>query len=138
MKALIDTNILIHAVVTSDKRKHDIAASVVQQCFKDGGYISLQNIGELYFRSKKNLDYGEMEVVKSLALGILKSKNWIKLFYNDQTMHKVISNDREHFDFWDSVLYFTMLENGITTIITENEKDFKRFGGIEVINPFKQ
>jgi hypothetical protein len=30
-----------------------------------------------------------------------------------------------------------MKENGIDTIITENEKDFKKIPGIKVINPFK-
>ena len=31
-----------------------------------------------------------------------------------------------------------MLENGITTIITENEEDYKNLKGIDVINPFKK
>jgi len=32
----------------------------------------------------------------------------------------------------------TVLDNGIKTIYTANEDDFKKFSGIEVINPFKQ
>jgi predicted nucleic acid-binding protein len=31
-----------------------------------------------------------------------------------------------------------MKENNVYTIVTENEKDFKKIKGIKVINPFKK
>ena len=40
--------------------------------------------------------------------------------------------------FWDALLAATMEENSIETIITENEKDFKKIKWIKAINPFKQ
>ncbi len=40
--------------------------------------------------------------------------------------------------FWDALIAETMLENGVSTIYTENEKDFKKMRGINAINPFKQ
>jgi len=38
---------------------------------------------------------------------------------------------------FDAYLVATMLSNGVTTIYTHNEKDFKIFDEIEVVNPFK-
>ena len=39
--------------------------------------------------------------------------------------------------FWDALIAACMLEKGIKTIVTENERDFKRIPGITIINPFK-
>jgi len=39
--------------------------------------------------------------------------------------------------FWDALIAACMLENGISTIVTENEADFKRIPGITTSNPFK-
>jgi predicted nucleic acid-binding protein len=40
--------------------------------------------------------------------------------------------------FWDALIVATMEENSIDTIITENEKDFKKVKWIKTINPFKK
>ncbi len=39
--------------------------------------------------------------------------------------------------YWDALLASTMARNGVHAILTEDEKDFKRFPGLEVINPFR-
>jgi predicted nucleic acid-binding protein len=39
--------------------------------------------------------------------------------------------------FWDALIAACMLENGIETIITENERDFKKIPNIIVSNPFR-
>jgi predicted nucleic acid-binding protein len=41
-------------------------------------------------------------------------------------------------NFWDALIVATMEENSIDTIITENEKDFKKVKWIKTINPFKK
>lgn len=40
-------------------------------------------------------------------------------------------------NFWDALIVACMLEYGVDTIVTENERDFKRIPGITVVNPFK-
>jgi len=39
--------------------------------------------------------------------------------------------------FWDALIAACMLEHGVRTIVTENERDFKRIPGIMALNPFK-
>jgi len=39
--------------------------------------------------------------------------------------------------YYDALLAATMLENEITTIYTENVKDFERIPGIKTVNPFE-
>ena len=38
--------------------------------------------------------------------------------------------------FWDALIAACMLEYGIGTIVTENERDFRKIPGLKVINPF--
>ncbi len=137
MKALIDTNILVYAIDNSDINRHLVARKLVSSCFKEGAYISTQNIGEFYYSCKRKLSPHLLEAAKALVTAIIISKAWVKVSYDGAIVSKAIANDRGQFDFWDLVLYFTMLESRVTKIITENEKDFKQFGGIDVINPFK-
>ena len=40
--------------------------------------------------------------------------------------------------FWDALIAATMLEHGIDTIVTENERDFKKIPGITIINLFQR
>ena len=46
-----------------------------------------------------------------------------------------LCNNRNNF--YDALLIATMKRHGLTTIITENTKDFDYFDGIRAINPFK-
>jgi predicted nucleic acid-binding protein len=38
---------------------------------------------------------------------------------------------------WDALIAACMLEYGIQTILTENERHFNKIPGLMVINPFK-
>ena len=44
---------------------------------------------------------------------------------------------RQKKQFWDTLIVATMLEAGVSTIYTENEKDFSSFEMIKTINPFQ-
>ncbi len=135
MKVLIDTNILFYAIDSSDRRKHEIAKEIVKTAFREEAYISAQNIAEFYHQVKRKLKLEQINAAKTVAMAIIKSKNWIKISYDAHTIWNVINKENGK-DFWDLVIYFTMLENGIEKIITENERDFKELSGIEVKNPF--
>ena len=137
MQALIDTNILLYALDEKEHKKHEIARSIVKNGFNEEIYISAQNLGELCHKGKIKFNRDQLASVKKLAMAIIKSKSWVKICYTEHTIWNVVSKDSEKYDFWDLVIYFTMLENGVTKIITENEKDFEGLRGIEVINPFK-
>ena len=39
---------------------------------------------------------------------------------------------------FDAYLFATMLSHEISTIATDNEKDFKKFKGIQIVNPFTE
>lgn len=137
MKVLIDTNILLYAIDNSDQFKHQKARDIIRAAFESGAVISVQNIGEAFHKAKIKFNDDQKEAVKTLLSAILKSIAWKKISYNEKIVWNAIENNLKNKDFWDLILYYTMLDYGVTKIITENEKDFEDLEGIEVINPFK-
>ncbi len=95
--------------------------------------ISIQNLKELANVMFKRTNLGKDEIKKY----ILKFANEFQLIIElpTDTLNAITISNRKNF--YDSLLVATMLKNNITTIITENEKDFEEFNGIRAINPFK-
>jgi len=51
--------------------------------------------------------------------------------------HDLILNSKLPYDLHDYFLAATMLDNGLSRILTGNTKDFFQIPGIEAVNPFK-
>lgn len=54
------------------------------------------------------------------------------------TCQKLVLSAKRKIDLFDYYLAATMLDNGISRILTVNTKDFAGIKGIEAVNPFKQ
>jgi predicted nucleic acid-binding protein len=139
---LIDTNILVYAFDSSEPHKNKIAKEFLQACWngEKQAAISLQNINECYAvlttKVKRPLARG---VAKEIINGFLRMVSWAKLVPTGKTSSRAISiHDQYGVPFWDALLSATMLQYGITTIYTENIKDFKKIKEITAINPFKR
>jgi len=69
---------------------------------------------------------------------ILGSTKWRVLDRHGGTVVQAIELVKRHrIPFWDALIAACMLEHGVSVIVTENERDFKRIPGITVVNPFK-
>jgi predicted nucleic acid-binding protein len=69
---------------------------------------------------------------------ILDSPKWRVLDRRNETVTRAIGLVKcQRVPFWDALIAACMLEHGVRTIVTENERDFKRIPGITVVNPFK-
>ena len=137
-RTIIDTNILIYSVDTTDKEKQIIAREIISATsIQDNAHISIQNLAEFSNAVTRRTQYPFTHE---------EAKNYVRNFadvfnvmaYSEkeiQTAHDICHNYKTHF--WDALLAATMKANNINIIITENEKDFKKIKGITVINPFK-
>jgi predicted nucleic acid-binding protein len=136
-----DTSVLVYAFDNSDKTKHSVCLKMIDDMKEkmEKGILSTQVLMELYNVitrhitrpiSPKDAAY----IVDTFAV----AESWVKLDYNLPTVrHAVRSSAETGTKIWDALIAETMKENGVTTIITENEKDFKKIPGIKVMNPFK-
>lgn len=136
---LVDSNILVYAYDTTESQKHAIAKNTMKKIWEtENGAMSIQNLAEFYAtttgKTKKKLS---SETAKQIIIDYTQILEIIS--YNQNTIIKAIDIETIHkTHFWDALIIATMQENSIDTIITENEKDFKKIPWIKTINPFKQ
>jgi predicted nucleic acid-binding protein len=137
---LIDTNVLVYAYSVVDQRKHEQASSWLTRIWEgERAATTLQNLSEFFFvvtrKVAKPLALDQAEAVVS---GILAGSQWRVLDRNADALLKAIELVKLHrASIWDALIAASMLEHGVTTIVTENERDFRKIPGLTVINPFK-
>ncbi|MDE1856252.1 MAG: PIN domain-containing protein [Candidatus Micrarchaeota archaeon] len=133
-----DTNILCYAYSTAEPKKRGVCKSLVERVFNREfkGVVSNQVLGEFFSASTSKL-LMPVEDVKTVVKYLIASDKWQKVNYTYRTIENAISLSEQHkMPFWDTLIAQTMIENGITEIFTENEKDFGGIPGIKVTNPF--
>jgi predicted nucleic acid-binding protein len=137
-----DTTILVYAHDEHEPRKRGVCRASVESVFNGEtlGIISNQVLAELFsvLTTKMNISL-QVDVAEKIVLAFIESPNWIKINYDHETVKRAILTAKlNKVPFWDALITETMKENGIVKIITENERDFKKIPGINVINPFKK
>ena len=134
---LVDTNILVYAFA-SRGTKHEKAKALVSDLMHSGGMaVSSQNLAEFCRVSTEKL---AEKIPHSSALNAIEtlSSSSKVVFYGTGEVKEALrlcSSYGGHF--FDSLLAATMASENISTIYTENEKDFRKVAGLKVVNPFK-
>ncbi len=136
---LVDTNILVYAYDRSERKKHELAKEAVKSNWaRQTGALSIQNLVEFHSivtgKIQKPL---ALDRAKQIVLDLIDGFEILK--YSESTIINAINNQAIYkIPFWDALIVATMEENSIETIITENEKDFKKVKWVKTINPFKK
>ena len=137
---LIDTVILVHAYTVSDDEKHRAALTLVESVWSgEEAVTTLQNLCEFFFVATRKVQKPiSASVAEIVVKGISTGSQWRVIDRSPETVSKAIELVKLHrAAFWDALIAACMLEQGIYTIVTENERDFRRIPGITVVNPFK-
>lgn len=134
-----DTNILFYAYDLSEPGKREVCKTLVGKVFngETKGFISNQILVELYNALTRKLGVNT-DTANLIVESFLASTNWLKISYNHSTIKSALRTSKAFgVPFPDSLIAETMKENGMGSIITENERDFTRISGIYVKNPVK-
>ena len=138
---LVDTNIIVYAYDTFDKKKHEICKDVIEAGFRGELKLAVSNqiLAELFFvLTKKLKNPFSPEDAESIVIGIADSINWTKINYTHETAKKAVSISKNSLtSFWDMLIAATALENDISQIFTENTKDFEKIQKMSAKNPMK-
>lgn len=139
---LYDSNILVYAYDKSEGKKHLLCQQLVAGVFsgEHTGIVTNQVLAETYHVLTRDMKLGmDPDTARKTILDFILSNKWTKINYTHETLSRAMIASSVHgVPFWDSLIAETAKENGITTILTENDADFKRISGIRAINPFKQ
>lgn len=138
-KLFFDTNIICYAFDLAEPAKRKVCKKLMEKVFSGEilGVVSNQVLGEVFNAAVTKIHMPEDKasiIVKSL----IASDKWEKVACNHITVNRTINDFIEYnAPFWDLLIAETMKENGITEIVTENERDFSKIPGIRLTNPFK-
>lgn len=136
---LIDTNILVYAIDTSEGDKHEVSKDILMQIWKEGGgVVCLQNLMEFFVVITKKVENPiDVGKAKTIVEDFLKSDNWEIIDRDEDTFSNAMNLVSEHnIHLWDAVIAACMKENNITEIVTENKKDFDKIKDIKITVPF--
>ena len=145
-EALFDTNILIYASDPTSRfndkaRKllNDVLEGHVNAC------VSNQNLYEFYAivtdpkRVAKPLG---IKQASSLLQNYIEAENLPKIFPKETNLTHLVHLIKKYKiskqEVFDAVLVATMLDNFVKTLYTADEKLFRKFTNIKVVNPFKE
>ena len=134
-----DTNILFYAYDLSEPSKREVCKTLVGNVFggETKGFISNQILVERYNALTRKLGV-KSDTANLIVESFLASTNWFKISYNQFTIKSTLHTSKAFgTPFLDALIAETMKENGISSIITENERDFRQISGIQVTNPLK-
>lgn len=135
---LIDTSILISALLEKEKeKKREIAVKVLSEGINRAS-VTEQNlielINEVYLFPNK-LNKNEMEEITTI---IKDFKSVYRILYSSKETvdYALLLAFSKKISFSAAYISQIMFENGIKTIYTERDKEFKKIPGLKVINPF--
>lgn len=137
-RTLVDTNILIYAHKKDGAKHLPCAAAVNRLLDSDDMVLSIQNLVEfsrvLTEKASPSLD---SEQVYQYVYDLSETSTIFS--YSEHTvMSALIISKQYAIHFFDALIAATMQENGITKILTENTKDFKKIKWLEVDNPMEK
>ncbi len=139
---VFDTSVLAYAYNESEPEKRKRTIEIVARIYegREKGAVTNQILAELFNVLTRHTKpfHMDKEVAESLINDFISSNNWTKIDYTSETIRNAMHKAKLYnAPFWDMLIAQTMEENFINTIVTENERDFKKVPGIKIINPFK-
>ncbi len=141
--SLVDTNVLIYAIDSSEELKHELANELFQSAFSEEPHlaVSTQILSEVYnvcLRLSKQAKDVNVHDAEHFVATLVELNMFPKLMITAATVLGAIKLQREFsVGFYDALIAATMKEHGISTIYTE-DSGFEKIEGIKAINPFRK
>jgi predicted nucleic acid-binding protein len=136
-RMLIDSNILVYAYDISSERHQKALDFFKNILLSDSAVVSIQNIVE-FSRIMTEKIKNPISPVQTRFIVSELSETMDIIYYDSHTVSDALNiSSMNKIHFFDALLAATMEKEGISSIATENEKDFRKISWITVINPLK-
>ncbi|MFQ5950588.1 MAG: PIN domain-containing protein, partial [Candidatus Geothermarchaeales archaeon] len=136
---LLDSNLLAYVFDEGNPEKREITRNLVEECWKgEREYtVSVQNLSEFYVIVTEKVENAiPKDIAERFVRLVVEFDGWRVMSLHGGTVVRAIEIRREHgAHYWDSLIAAVMEENGVRSILTENEEDFKKIPWLEVVNP---
>jgi predicted nucleic acid-binding protein len=137
-RALVDANILVYYLDAREGRKHQLAQEFMKEVDANPlkFVVCIQSLREFASIATKKSIVPAVKIKESVML-------FEKAFQKPlgdipfDIMNAVSLACYQKIPFYDALLASTAQRHGVTTIYTENTKDFEKILGIKAVNPLK-
>ena len=124
----VDTNVLVYAYDLSEPAKREKCLRILEKCWRGEIVLAVSNqvLAELFVVLTEKVERPlSKEDAKKIIGQIIEFNGFAKLNYGCQTVKSAAELSAKYKSkFWDSIIMATMIENSISEIYTENDKDF--------------
>ena len=131
----LDTNILVYSVDLDAGEKHDMAIELFTQLTPSNCILTLQSLCE-FFSAVTRKKLMPMEDAMD------QIDDWQQFFpviaAKATTMTRAFAAvKRYQLSFWDAMLWATIREAGIATLLSEDFQHEQNINGVQIVNPFR-
>jgi len=131
----VDTNVLIYAVDTADRKKHEAARTWRDELWKSTrGRISFQVLQEFYAKVTQKAPSTRNEAQAEVR-DLLK---WKPIVVDEIVLERGWKiQDRYKLNFWDSLIVAAARQLSCGYLLTEDLQAGREIEGVLIVNPFR-
>lgn len=134
MRPFVDTNVVVHALTDQDPRKQAIAQRLLAERGAARVSLSTQVLAETYAVLTRQQRWAADDALAAVVL--LKRLRVVALTPENQI--EALQLAVEHrLSGWDAMVVQAALQAGCDTLLSEDLQAGRRFGPLEVVNPFE-
>jgi predicted nucleic acid-binding protein len=136
MSVFMDSNVAVYAMVPEDAAKHAVAQLLVARHVDDGKLVvSTQVLQETFnvLTRKKQLP-----AEQALEFARLIARRRVVPSTADFVLKALQFSVQAQLSVWDALIVQAALDAGCATLLSEDLQHGRRFGSLEIVNPFLQ
>lgn len=140
-RVLIDTNVLIYSTLRDDPR-FARSQELLRTPLPEARYVSVQNLSEMYPNlTGPKMVYPDDPSVARAKISSIAALPTIQVLPLTADVQSIAMEICEKYGitrqrYYDAQLVATMVTHGISTLLTENAKDFAGMTEITAVDPF--
>jgi predicted nucleic acid-binding protein len=134
MRPFIDTNVVIYALTDADPRKQAIAQRLLAERGAQRASLSTQVLAETFNVLTRKLRWAGDD---ALAAVLLLKQLRVVAPTPETTLDALTMAVEHRLSGWDALIVQAALQAGCDVLCSEDMQAGRRFGGVEVVNPFE-
>jgi len=132
----VDSNVAVYVLDATEPAKRAVAEPLVAQVAKDGRLVTstqvLQETFNVLTRKKR------LTAASALAFVSMLARRRVVPSTADFVLKALQLSVQAQLSVWDALIVQAALDAGCTTLLSENLQHGRRFGSLEIVNPFLQ
>ena len=134
MRVFFDTNVLVYSRDPGDRAKREIARAIIQEAIEAGTFVvSTQVLVEFYAVCTRRRILGPAEALKLVRLW---SEHDTVSPTPDLVVRALQLHQAHSVSVWDGLIVQAALDARCDVLLTEDLQHGRRFGDLQVSNPF--